>query len=193
MSQSASSYTKEELEKQKLMAEIDNLKKSWIKNPASWVSIVTIVVALFGLGFQYQSHKTEQAEAMKNLDNAKDDLKKSTDRLRKVEDALNQKEPQLKQVDAELDKATNELKQLSADREEAQAQLAALNAQLQELQAKANSLPKTPDNQQIQASVRSATVAIVDLQNKNKTIVDKSQLLTDSLARAKARSSVASK
>src|ERR1041384_4057032 len=115
MSQSASSYTKEELEKQKLMAEVDNLKKSWIKNPASWVSIVTIVVALFGLGVQYQSHKTRQAAEMELLGSAKDDLKKSTDRLRKVEDALNQKEPQFKQVDAELDKATNELKQLSAE------------------------------------------------------------------------------
>jgi len=193
MSQPANNFTKEELEKQKLLAEIANLNKSWIKNPASWVSILTIVLALFGLAFQYRNHQFEQKAAEDKLKQTQDNLAKVKGDLTTVQNALNQKEPQLKQVDAELDKATNELKQLASDREEAQSQLAALNAQLQELQAKAASLPKTPDNQKIQESVRNATVAIVDLQNKNKTIVDNSRLLTDSLARAKAKSSIVNK
>ena len=74
-----------------------------------------------------------------------------------------------------------------------QNQLAILNAQLKELQEKANSLPKTADNQKIQDSVKSASFAVVDLQKKNRLIVDKSKLATESLARAKVKSSVMSR
>jgi septal ring factor EnvC (AmiA/AmiB activator) len=184
MSEQASRYTKEELEKQKLLVEIANLKKSWIKNPASWVSIMTIVLALFGLAFQYRNHQFEAKAAEDNLNKVKADLMK-------VQDALNQKEPQLKQVDEELAKATDDLKQLASEREDAQKQLATLNDQLKDLEAKAASLPKTADNQKIQESVKLASVAIIDLQKKNQSIVDKSKSLSDSLARAKDKSSVA--
>lgn len=193
MSDQVSSYTKEELEKQKLAAEIANLKKSWIKNPASWVSILTIVLALFGLAFQYRNHQFEEKAAEDKLAEAQQKLGKAKAELTDVQNALNQKEPRLKEVDAEIDKTSNELKQLASDREDVQKQLQDLNAKLQELQAKANSLPKTPDNQKIQESVTMASVAIVDLQKKNQLIVDRSKLATDSLARAKVKSSVASK
>ena len=84
------------------------------------------------------------------------------------------------------------MKELATEREDAQKQLAALNAQLKDLEAKVASLPKTADNQKIQESVKMASVAIVDLQKKNQSIVDKSKSLTESLARAKDKSSVAS-
>jgi chromosome segregation ATPase len=183
MDEPASSYTKEELEKQKLMAEIANLNKSWIKNPASWVSILTIVLALFGLAFQYRNHQIEAREAQLKLDKVKGDLTA-------VQNELNQKEPRLKEVDQEIDKATETLKQLSSEREEVQAQLATLNAQLKDLETKASSLPATADNQKIQASVQIASVTIANLQKTNQAIVDKSKSLTESLGRAKARSSV---
>src|SRR5947207_26894 len=102
MSDSPISFTKEELEKQKLEAEIANLKKSWFKNPASWVSIMTIVLALFGLAFQYRSHQLQEKEAQDKLKQTQDNLTKVKTDLTNVQDALNQKEPQLKQVDAEL-------------------------------------------------------------------------------------------
>jgi len=192
MSELASRFTKEELEKQKLMAEIANLNKSWIKNPASWVSIMTIVLALFGLAFQYRSHQSDEKAAQEKLKAEQELLTALEAELTKVRDALNQKEPQLKQVDAELTKATDDLKQLASEREDVQKQLAALNAQLKDLEAKAASLPKTADNQKIQESVKMASFAIVDLQKKNQSIVDKSKSLTESLARAKDKSSVAS-
>lgn len=193
MSESPSSYTKEELEKQKLAAEIANLKKTWIKNPASWVSIMTIILALFGLAFQYRNHQFEEKAANDKLAEVQQKLDKSKTELTNVQNALNQKEPRLKEVDAEIDKTTAELNQLVSDREDVQKQLATLNAQLQELQAKANSLPKTPDNQRILDSVKIASSAIVDLQRKNASIVDKSKMATASLARAKEKSSVANR
>lgn len=183
MNEQVSSYTKEELEKQKLAAEISNLKKSWIKNPASWVSIMTIVLALFGLAFQYRSHKSEEAEAQRKLAQVNSEMKN-------VQDALNQKEPRLKQVDSEIDTAKGALEQLTADRQEVQKELATLNAQLKELEAKADSLPKTADNAQIAQSVKNAAFAIIGLQKKNELIIDKSQSVTDSLKRAKDKSSV---
>ena len=186
MNDQVSSYTKEELEKQKLMAEIANLNKSWIRNPASWISILTIVLASFGLAFQYRNHQVEAQEAQMKLDKVKGDLTV-------VQNELNQKEPRLKQVDEEIDKAANDLKELTSEREEVQTQLAALNAQLKDLEAKASSLPSTPDNQQIQSSLKSASVAIANLQKKNLTIVDKSKSVTESLGRARARALVPQK
>lgn len=82
----------------------------------------------------------------------------------------------MKEVDAELDKTSNELKQLASDREDVQKQLATLNAQLKELGAKANSLPRTPDNQKIQDSVKMASFAIVDLQQKESVDRRQSQI-----------------
>jgi chromosome segregation ATPase len=193
MNDQVSSYTKEELEKQKLLAEISNLNKHWIKNPASWISILTIVLALFGLAFQYRNHQFEARQAQDELAKEIEKLNTTKAALMDVQNALNQKEPRLKEVDAEIDKTSNELKQLASDREDVQNQLAILNAQLKQLEAKANSLPRTPDNQKIQDSVKIASVAVVDLQKKNRLIVDKSKLATDSLARAKVKSSVMSR
>ena len=185
MNEQVSSYTKEELEKQKLAAEIANLKKPWIKNPVSWVSIMTIALALFGLAFQYRNHKFEEAEAQRKLADVNGELKD-------VQEALSQKEPRLKQVDAEIDGATKQLSQLTSEREQLQKQLATLNEQLKDLQAKANSLPATPDNQKIKDSVKVAAFVIGDLQKKNESILDKSKSVTESLTRAKLKSSVIS-
>lgn len=190
MSEQASRFSKEELEKEKLLAEIANLKKSWIKNPASWVSILTIVLALFGLAFQYRNHQIEAQVAESNLKDANDKLNEVKKKLTATQEALDQKEPLLKQTDEEIDKATRDLNQLTAEREQVQTQLAALNSQVKDLEAKANNLPKTPDNQKIQDSVRVASAAIADLQKKNQTILDRSKSVTDTLGRVRAKTSL---
>ena len=190
MSEHASRFTKEELEKQKLLAEIANLKRTWIKNPASWVSILTIVLALFGLAFQYRNHQIETQVAESNLKDANSKLNDVKTKLTAAQDELNQKEPRLKQIDGEIDNATTALKNLTSEREDVQKQLDALNAQLKDLEAKANNLPKSSDNQKIQESVRLASATIADLQKRNQTILDKSKSVTDALGRAKAKTSV---
>jgi len=179
----ASNYSKEELEKQKLLAEISNLKKSWIKLPASWVSLITIIVALFGLGFQYRNHKTEEIEAQNKLSAV-------TQNLKAVQNELDRKEPRLKEIDVEINKATTDLNQLTSEREGVQAELNQLNAKLKELETKANSLPNTAENKNIQETVKTASVAVVELQKKNQAIVDKSKGITENLGKIKARTSI---
>lgn len=119
MNDQVSSYTKEDLEKQKLLAEISNLNKSWIKSPASWISILTIVLALFGLAFQYRNHQLEAKQAQDEQAKEIEKLNTTKAALLDVQNALNQKEPRLKEVDAEIDKTSNELTQLTSDRRRA--------------------------------------------------------------------------
>jgi len=183
MSAQASNYSKEELEKQKLLAEINNLKRSWIKLPASWVSIITIIVALFGLGFQYRNHKMEEIEAQNKL-------KDVTQNLKVVQTELDKKEPRLKQIDDEITNATTNLNQLTSEREEVQTQLEALNAKLKDLETKANNLPNTAENKNIQETLKTASVTVIDLQKKNRAIEDKSKGITENLGKIKARTSI---
>lgn len=179
-----------ELEAEKLRVEISNLKKTWIKNPASWVSIMTIVLALFGLAFQYRNHKAETLEAQSKLDQVQAELKKSQERLNDVEGELKRKEPRLNEVQAEIDRATNDLKQLAVDRERVETELVALNVQLKELEEKAKYLPKTADNQQIQNSASTALASVSKLKIANREIVEKSKVITDKLDASKARRAV---
>ena len=173
------------LETEKLQVEIANLKKTWIKNPASWVSILTIVVALCGLAFQYRSQKAEALEAQVKLEKAQAEFRQSQERLKYVENELKNKEPRLNQVLEEIDRATTDLKQLTSDREKVETQLVALNNQIKDLETKAKNLPTTADNQQIQTSVKNASASVASLRIANQAIVEKSIVVTDRLDASK--------
>lgn len=80
--------TKLRLETEKLQVEIANLKKTWIKNPASWVSILTIVLALCGLAFQYRDNKADALEAQIKLDKVQGEFRQSQERLNHVQEEL---------------------------------------------------------------------------------------------------------
>lgn len=89
-------YTPEmklQLEIEKLKAETANLRKSWFRSPASWVSITTIVLALFGLGFQYKNYKTEAAEAQLKLEKTQAELRESQESLNKITQGIQENTP----------------------------------------------------------------------------------------------------
>ena len=96
--------TKLRLEIEKLQAEIDNLRRPWIKNPATWVSLITIFVALCGLGFQYVNHQVAAAAATQKLEQAKTQLEESQTRHQATDElaALDKKLEDLKKQLAAL-------------------------------------------------------------------------------------------
>jgi DNA repair exonuclease SbcCD ATPase subunit len=186
MSDPVTAETKLRLEAEKLQAEIDNLRRPWIKNPASWVSLITIFVALCGLGFQYVNHQAAAAAARREVGQAKDELKQSEDRLAEVQAALSSKEPLLAQVSTQLDQATSELLKLMDERQKATSELQDLDKKLAELQMQLAALPNTPQNRSAQNVVAQAGRSVKALQTANVQSLEKANVLNRNLNIIKA-------
>jgi chromosome segregation ATPase len=190
----SSEYTPEmklQLEIEKLKAETANLHKSWFRNPASWVSVVTIILALFGLGFQYRSHKAEVAEAQVKLERTQAQLRESQEALERTTRGIEENTPKYNLLLSEIDKATAALDQLKTDREKLQSELETLNAQVKDLESKANQLADTAENRQIKEGVRRASSSIGNLQITNREVIRKADGVSGNLKNLRMKSTVA--
>jgi chromosome segregation ATPase len=186
-------YTPEmklQLEIEKLKAETANLQKSWFRNPASWVSVTTIVLALFGLGFQYKNHKTEAAEAQFKLEKTQAELRASQESLDKITHGIEENTPRYQKLLDEIDKATGTLDQLKTDREKLQTELDTLNSQLKDLETKASQLADTPANKPIKEAIKIASQSIGNLQVTNREVIKKADRVSENLKNLKLKSTV---
>jgi chromosome segregation ATPase len=186
-------YTPEmklQLEIEKLKAETANLQKSWFRNPASWVSVMTIILALFGLGFQYKNHKTEAAEAQIKLEKTQAQLRESQEALDKTTRGIEENTPRYQMLMSEIDKATNTLDQLKTDREKLQTELETLNAQLKDLETKTSKLADTPENKPIKDAIKTTSKSISNLQITNREVIKKADSVSENLKGLRLKTTV---
>jgi chromosome segregation ATPase len=186
-------YTPEmklQLEIEKLKAETANLRKSWFRNPASWVSVTTIVLALFGLGFQYKNHKAEAAEALTKLEKTQAQLRESQEALDRTTRGIEENTPRYQMLMSEIDKATNTLDQLKTDRGKLQSELDALLAQVKDLETKASQLADTPENKPIKDAVKITSRSIGNLQTTNREVTQKADSVSENLKKLKLKAVV---
>ncbi|MBC8153908.1 MAG: SPOR domain-containing protein [Bacteroidetes bacterium] len=106
---------------EKLEAETANLKRTWIDNPASWVTILTTIVALGGVALQYTRSDREYQLVQIKTERLALDTIKLRDENAKLSVIRQQLQDQVKLAQNELVKLNNKPDSLRAG-----------NAQLQE-------------------------------------------------------------
>lgn len=111
-------------EVEKLRAEAKNLNRPYVKTPSSWLTIMTAIVGIFGIGIQYI--KSDNAYQLAEI--------KRQQTILEIEQAKSARQ----QVFEEISDAKNTLAQLQSQREQLSQTLNGLQAKAQELQNRAS-------------------------------------------------------
>lgn len=93
--------SREELELLKLETEIEELRRGWLRRPASWVAVATTILAVGGFFSEMQVNKVHAAAT---------DLQ-----LRETEFEIRLKERESKQLTEDLERRARELEQVMTD------------------------------------------------------------------------------
>jgi hypothetical protein len=151
-------------EVEKLKAEAVNLRRPYIRTPSSWITIMTVILGLFGVGLQYVKSDREYQLA---------DIKRQQATLE-----TEQTKAARQQVLEEITQAKNTLSQLQSQREQASQNLDALQAQVNQLVEKTSKLASAGEIKQVAQEV-SKSIAV--LNNINEQSVKQSEKATDNL------------
>jgi chromosome segregation ATPase len=120
---------------EKLMAETKNLTRPYIKSPSSWITLMTVILGVFGVGIQYfKSDREYQLAEIKRQQAALETEKTSAIRQQALE---------------EITQAKNTLDKLQSEREAVSQNLNGLQAKVTQLEEKAASLASAGDVKQV--------------------------------------------
>jgi DNA repair exonuclease SbcCD ATPase subunit len=145
-------------EVEKLQAEVVNLKRAWIHNPASWFTIITAIVALVGVAIQYV--KSDNAFTLSEIKRQQSELKTSeTENLRQ-------------QLLSQVTQTKNDLSQLQTERDKVSNELNSLLKNAKELQDKANSAAEMAG---IREAAQKVTNSLDELRILNQQVSDRAQ------------------
>jgi DNA repair exonuclease SbcCD ATPase subunit len=157
------SFTSEEKlrwEIEKLRAETSNLKKPYIKTPASWTTILTIILALFGILIQYyRSDREYQLAEIKKQQTILDTQRLVADR---------------QQLEQSIAGIQNTLLELQHRHDEVTDNLAAL-------ESRANDLKEKTSSQEAKQLVQEVNRSINNIRSLNETAADQIEALGNDL------------
>lgn len=153
--------TKLRCEIDKLKAETKNLTRPWIHNPASWITIVTTIIAIGGVLFQAVRSDYEYRRSEIKLEQAKLEIVKAEDKSEKLKD--------------EVARAEALLNQLNDQRQSASAELALLEEQSKKLKDFAAQLPATAENKEIKEVAQKTSTSLAQLRTINKRSIAQSE------------------
>jgi len=115
-------------ETEKLQAEVEKLRRPWIKEPATWLALATILITLSGLAIQAINSNTSLALAEIKRERAELDAVKADQLRKQYEEAISQADAALRQLESRRTKEAAELAVLGKQLESAKAQLPATSA-----------------------------------------------------------------
>lgn len=153
--------TKLRWEIDKLKAETKNLTRPWIHNPASWIAIVTTVIAVGSVLFQAIKSDYEYRRSEIKLEQAKLEIVKAEDKSEKLKD--------------EVARVEMTLNQLNDQRQSASAELALLEEQSKKLKDLVAQLPATVENKEIKDVAQKTSTSLAQLRTINKRSIAQSE------------------
>lgn len=153
--------TKLRYEIEKLRAETHNLTRPWLHNPASWITILTTVIALGGIGFQAIKSDYEYRSSQIKLEQAKLDIEKAADKNERLNN--------------EVARAEMLLSQVNEQREKAQSELVSIETQANKLKELAAQLPANAQTNEIKDVALKTSRSIDQLQTINRQSVAQSE------------------
>lgn len=157
------SYTNEDKlnwETEKLRVETYNLKRPYLRTPSSWLTILTVILASFGVTIQYYKSDREYQLA---------EIKRQQTVLE-----VKQIESDKQQLLASISETKNSLSQLLSQREEVANKFDLLKNQLNDLENQAN-LSAKGDTNEIKKTVQEVTQTINELKGLNEKAVTQSE------------------
>lgn len=153
--------TKLRYEIEKLRAETQHLTRPWLHNPASWITILTTVIALGSVGFQAIKSDYEYRSSQIKLEQAKLDIEKTADKNERLNN--------------EVARAEMLLNQVNEQREQAQSELASLETQANKLKELAAQLPANAQTSELKDVAQKTSRSIDQLRTINKQSVAQSE------------------
>src|SRR5947209_1359361 len=99
-------------EVEKLKSEVDSLKRPYIKTPSSWITIMTVILGLFGIFIQYSKSDREYQLAEIKHQQASLDTELAKKTRQQVLDEIAQAKESLSQLQSQREGASQKLNQL---------------------------------------------------------------------------------
>lgn len=156
-----STETKLRYEIEKLKAETHHLTRPWLRNPASWITILTTILAIGGIGFQAIRSDYEYRSSQIKLEQAKLEMEKVGDKSERLNN--------------EVTRTEMLLKQLNEQREKAQSELASLETQANKLKELTAQLPVNAQTTELKEAAQKASRSIDQLRTINKQSVGQAE------------------
>lgn len=143
---------KAQWETEKLRAEVEKLRRPWIKEPASWFALATILIALSSSAIQAVNSNNAFALAEIKRERAEFEAAKADQLRKQYEEAISQADSALRKLESRRAKESAELAVLGRQLESVKAQLPATSTAAIAVREAANSLDALRDtNKQLAA------------------------------------------
>lgn len=153
-------------EVEKLQAETHNLKKPYLKTASSWITILTVILALFGVTIQYfKSDRDYQLAEIKRQQTELETKRIEADKKNLLEN---------------ISQAKDSLAQLQAQREQMAGTLRGLQDKAKDLESKATTLAKG-ESGEVKQLVQDVNKSIEQLASLNNQAVSQSEQTTQNL------------
>jgi DNA repair exonuclease SbcCD ATPase subunit len=152
---------------EKLQAETHNLKRPYLKTASSWITILTVILALFGVTIQY--FKSDRDYELAEIKRQQTELE--TKHI----------EADKKNLLENISQAKDSLAQLQAQREQVSSTFRGLQAKAKELESKATTLAVKGESSEVKQLVQDVNSSIEQLASLNNQAASQSEQTAQNL------------